>query len=543
MTTFVVPDLIFINANVRTQDPDQPVAQAVAVKGRRIVAVGNTQTVKAMAADHTEIIDLGGRLMLPGFTDAHFHYFDWALNNDSIDLSTAASFGEMAEMVRQKAVAAGPGAWVTGNGFNETDWPENKIPDRDDLDRQAPDNPVCIWRCDLHLAVANSKALALAGIDDKTLDPPMGVIARDKNGRVTGVLRELAPNLIKNVIPEPDEKSLLDIMEQGFGFLHSLGITGIHDIRLMGGLDGPASLRAWQRLREENRLNIRCHVSLPGEMTNEAIALGLRTGMGDDLLRIGHLKFFADGGMGARTAWMNDAYLDAECGMPLTPVEELDDKIQRADKAGLSVMVHAIGTRANREIVAIFKRIHDLEQSAVRVPHRIEHLQMVEPEDMDLLATLGNVIVSCQPNNLSLDISMIEQSVGERSGFTYPLKRVLDKKIPLILSSDAPVCNPKPVCGIFSAVNRTRMNRTPVGGWHMEHALTVDEAVRGYTIAPAVAACQDDSLGSVTVGKFADLIVLDQNLYGMDPLDIADVKVDMTVFNGKIVHNRGKSKN
>jgi predicted amidohydrolase YtcJ len=278
-------------------------------------------------------------------------------------------------------------------------------------------------------------------------------------------------------------------------------------------------------------------------MTNEAIALGLRTGMGDDLLRIGHLKFFADGGMGARTAWMNNAYLDAQCGMPLTPVEELNDKIQRADQAGLSVMVHAIGTRANREIVVIFKRIHDLKQSAVRVPHRIEHLQMIEPEDMDLLATLGHVVASCQPNNLSLDISMIEQSVGDRSGFTYPLKRIIDKKIPLILSSDAPVCNPKPVGGIFSAVNRTRMNRTPVGGWHMEHALSVDEAVKGYTIAPAAAACQDDCLGSITVGKFADLIVLEQNLYDMDPLDIADVRVDMTVFNGKIVHDRGESKN
>ncbi len=538
MTRNVVPDLIFINGSIRTQDPARPDAQAVAVAGQKIVAVGTTRDLKAMVDEHTQVVDLGGRLMLPGFTDAHFHFFDWALNENSIDLSTAASFGQMANMVRQKALKAGSGGWVTGNGFNETDWPENRIPDRDDLDRQAPDNPVCIWRCDLHLAVANSLALELAGIDAETPDPPMGAIARDTNGRPTGVLRELAPNLIKNVIPVPGERHLLETMEKGFGFLHSLGITGIHDIRLMGGLDGAAALRAWQRLREENRLSVRCHVSLPGEMTGEAIALGLRTGMGDDLLRIGHLKFFADGGMGARTAWMNDPYLDAQCGMPLTPVAELEDRIEQADRAGLGVMVHAIGTRANREIVAIFKRIHDLKQSTLRIPHRIEHLQMIEPGDMDVLATLGNVIASCQPNNLSLDISMIEQSVGERSGVTYPLKRILDKKIPLILSSDAPVCNPKPVCGIFSAVNRTRMNRTPVGGWHMEHALSVDQAVKAYTIAPAAAVCQDDCLGSITTGKYADLIVLDQNLYEMDPLDIADVKVDMTVFNGRIVHDR-----
>jgi predicted amidohydrolase YtcJ len=475
--------------------------------------------------------------MLPGFTDSHFHYFDWALNQKSVDLSTADSFENMKEMVRQKAILVGAGQWVTGYGFNETDWPENKIPNRDDLDSKIPDNPVCIWRCDLHLAVANSKALELAKIDENTPDPPMGVIAKDKNGRPTGVLREIAPNLVRNVIPTPDEDNLVEIMDRGFSFLHSLGMTGVHDIRLMGGLDGAASLRAWQRLRQENRIKVRCHVTLPGEMTDQAIALGLRTGMGDDLLRIGHLKFFADGGMGARTAWMNEPYLDAETGMPLTPIEELNDKIERADLAGLSVMVHAIGTRANREIVAIFKRIQDLNQSTVWIPHRIEHLQMIEPGDLDILATLERIVVCCQPNNLSLDISMIEQSVGEKSGFTYPLKSILNKRIPLVLSSDAPVCNPRPLSGIFSAVNRTRMNKTPAGGWHMEHALSVDEAVRAYTIAPVAAVGLDDRLGSITVGKYADLIVLDRDIYEINPLDIADVKIDMTVFNGKIVHD------
>ena len=538
MTQLISPDIIFINAIIRTQDSTQPIAQAVALKDDKIVAVGTSRDLAAMAGKHTQVVDLGARLMLPGFTDSHFHYFDWALNEDSIDLSTASSFTAMETMVKNKALAAGPGTWILGNGFNETDWPENRIPNRNDLDRQALDNPVCIWRCDLHLAVANSMALKLAGIDENTPDPPMGVIARDKNGLPTGVLRELAPNLIRNVIPYPEEEPLLKTMEKGFDFLHSLGITSIHDIRLMGGLDGAASLRAWQKLEEQGRLAVRCHVSLPGEMTNEAAALGLRTGMGNDFLRIGHLKFFADGGMGARTAWMNDPYLDAELGMPLTPVKELAEKIELADKAGLSVMVHAIGTRANREVVAIFKRIQDLDQSDVRVPHRIEHLQMIEPADIEILAGLENVAVSCQPNNLSLDISMIEQSVGDKGRFTYPLKSVMDKKIPLILSSDASVCNPKPLCGIFSAVNRTRMNRTPVNGWHMEQALSVDQAVEGYTITPATVAGQDGCLGSVTVGKYADLIVLEQNIYEIDPLDIADVRVDMTIFNGKVVYNR-----
>jgi hypothetical protein len=541
MTQLPVPDIVFINGTVRTQDPANPVVQAVAVKDDRILACGTTETIHAMASNQTRVVDLGERLMVPGFTDAHFHYFDWALNADSIDLSTATSFTGMTTMVAGKALAAGPGAWVIGNGFNETDWPENRIPDRHDLDRAAPDNPVCIWRCDLHLAVANSMALDIAGITPDTPDPFLGVIARDGNGVPTGVLRELAPNLVRQVVPEPTEEVLLQTMEQGFRLLHSLGITAIHDIRLMGGLDGAASLRAWQKLREQERLHIRCHVSLPGEMTDQAIALGLRTGMGDDLLRIGHLKFFADGGMGARTAWMNQPYLDAESGMPLTPVAELEEKIQRADGAGLSVMVHAIGTRANHEVVALLKRIRERGPFSARVPHRIEHVQMIEPADLEELAGLENVTASCQPNNLSLDISMVDQCVGERGRFTYMLKSILDSNIPLILSSDAPVCNPRPLSGIFSAVNRTRMNCTPVGGWHMEQALGVDEAVQGYTIAPAVAACQDHCLGSITQGKYADLTVLEQDIYAMDPLDIADVRVDLTVFNGRIVYSRNGS--
>ncbi len=532
------PDIILYNGNIRTQDVSCPAARAAAVTGNRITILGSDGEVLSAASENTRVIDLGGRLVLPGFTDSHFHFYEWALNYDSIDFAKVRSFGEMEVALSRKAKALGKGDWVLGQGFNESDWPENRMPDRDDLDRAAPDNPVCIWRCDLHLSVANSAALRLAGIDSRTPDPGDGVIVRDAAGRPTGVLKELASNLIRDVLPALSEEKVLENMEKAMGDAHAWGLTSVHDIRLMGGLDGADSLQRWQRLRRENRLRIRCRVALPGEMTDRALDLGLGTGFGDDLLGIGHLKFFSDGGMGARTGWMTEEYLDAGFGMPLTPVEEIERAAGKADAAGLSVMVHAIGDRANREIVEMFQRIEERGGSRCAVPHRIEHVQMILPEDLEKLSALKNVAVSCQPNNLSLDISMIDICAGERGKYAYSLKSILETGVPLMLSSDAPVADPNPLAGIYSAVTRRRMDRTPSEGWYMEQALSVEEAVSGYTITPAEASGCGRSLGSITPGKLADIIVLDRDIFTVDPLEIAGARVDMTLFDGRIVYER-----
>ena len=222
--------------------------------------------------------------------------------------------------------------------------------------------------------------------------------------------------------------------------------------------------------------------------------------------------------------------------MPLTPVDKLKSALEKADAVGLSVMIHAIGDRANREVVRLFKGIKQKGNSQVAIPHRIEHVQMIRPDDLETLAGLGNVVASCQPNNLSLDISMIEMSVGDKSRYTYMLKSILDQGVPLILSSDAPVCNPSPLAGIFSAVTRKRMDKTPKNGWHMEQALSVDEAVKGYTIAPAMAAGVGRDLGSISKGKCADMIVLDKDIYTISPEEILETTVYLTVFDGKIVY-------
>lgn len=530
--------MLLLNGKIHTQDKNQPFAQAVLISGNKILAVGSNKEIQRLYSKNQKTIDLCGRLVLPGFIDSHFHFYEWAVNFDSVDLSKSISFENMMEDLKLKVLETNKNDWILGYGFNESDWAEKRMPTRHDLDIISPDNPVCIWRCDLHIGVANSNALKLAAIDSKTMDPDQGRIEKDIFGKTTGVLRDLALNLIKDVLPVPENEKILFNMESGISLLHKIGITSIHDIRLMGGLDGQQSLNAWQRLNEKNKLNIRCHVALPGENIDKAVDLGLRTGFGDEKLKIGYLKFFADGGMGARTAWMIEKYIDDEYGMPLTPVHDIENAVLKAEEVGLSVMVHAIGDRANKEIVSMFEKIDKINPLRPKIPHRIEHVQMIRPDDLKRLSKLKNIVVSCQPNNIGLDISMIETSVGEKSKYTYMLKTISDNGLPLILNSDAPVCDPNPFIGIYSAVTRKRLDKTPEHGWYIDQALSVDQAVKGYTIIPAIAQGMGKTLGSITKGKYADIIVLDQDIYSIDIENIADTKIEMTLFDGKIVYKK-----
>ena len=416
------------------------------------------------------------------------------------------------------------------------------MPRRDHLDAVAPSHPAALWRCDLHLASVNSRALELAGIDETTPDPPDGVIEKDSAGRPTGILRELAPNLVKSVIPPPSADELVAAMRDGISHLHTLGLTAIHDVRLMGGLEGAPALKAWQLLNEQGMLDLRCWVSLAGERLEETTALGLRTGLGDDRLRIGHVKYFADGGMGARTAWMLEPYLDAGTGMPLGSMSELRRNIEAAEKAGLAVIVHAIGDRANREIITVLEELVESRSKMKTksfvppaLPHRIEHTQMIRSEDIQRLAKI-KVAACVQPHNMILDINMIEESVGERGRWTYAYKEMLDAGIPVLFSSDAPVCDPSPLVGIHAAVTRQRLDGTPEGGWYPEQRISVEDAVRGYTTVPAAFYGQSSKMGTLTPGKRADMIVLDRDIFEVDPMEIADARVEMTIFDGRIVY-------
>ena len=538
-----MPSLILYNGRLFTQDPDFPQATAVAIGEGRFLAVGDDAEVRALARPHTRLIDLGGRLALPGLTDAHFHFYDWALGLRRLSLADTTSLSDLRQRLAQRVSETPPGHWILGQGWNETRWPDPRIPTRADLDDAAPIHSIILWRSDMHLAVVNSQALREAGIAGDTPDPPEGVIDRDESGEPTGVLRELAINLVSGIIPPPTEEETVEAMRDGFPLLHRLGLTGVHDYRIMGGADGPPAFRAYQHLQTAGELALRLWMHIPGERLNEAIALGLRTGFGDSHLRVGHVKFFADGGQGARTAWMLEPYEDTgECGMPLTPMAEIAEAVRRADQAGLAVAIHAIGDRANRELLTVFEQLPtQLEtqnpKPETRVPHRIEHVQMIRPADVTRLARLG-IVASVQPIHVTDDIPMIEQSVGPRGRFAYPFRDMLDAGVTLALGSDCPVADPNPLWGIHAAVTRQRRDGAPPGGWYAKQRLTVAEAVWGFTMGPALVSGREAELGSITPGKPADLIVLDRDIFAIEPMEIAQTQVVMTVFDGRVVYQQ-----
>lgn len=540
MKTSSIPDLFLINARVYTQDDANTTARAVAVTGNRICAVGSNEDILKLRRPSAQVIDLHDRTLIPGMMDSHIHFHEWSQRRLQLDLSKAPSLEAALEAVRSAAGSLERGKWLVGFGFNEVDWPEKRMPVREDLDQAVPDRPAVLWRTDLHLATTNSLALEQAGIFEGTSDPPEGRIDRDPAGRPTGILREMAINKVRDRMPGTGSRDVDHILEEGLSGLHALGLTGFHDIRLMNDRDGMATLQSLQRLRETDRLSMRSWVAFPGEDMGAVRRLGLRTGLGDERLRVGYLKFFSDGGMGARTAWMLEPYLDAETGMPMIPPKELEEAVLEADAAGLAVMVHAIGDRANREVIGIFERVVRARRgrSLEELPplrHRIEHVQMIHPDDLKRLAALP-VAACLTPLNMILDISLVDESVGPLGRRAYAIRDILDTGIPVVFSSDSPVCDPNPLEGIQAAVTRSRPDGTPTGGWYPQQRISVDEAIKAYTRIPAEIHGQGHILGRIAPGFLADLVVLEEDPYALPPERIGRIAVNMTLFDGRVVY-------
>jgi predicted amidohydrolase YtcJ len=534
----IAPEIVLFNGSVADPASREPGRRALAVGQGRILAVGGNDAILNLAGDDTKKVDLDGRLVVPGFIDTHIHFYEWALKRQDLQLEGLTCLEELVERVQQAAAQRPSGQWIMGQGWNETDWTMPRQPDRDILDRAVPDHPMLLWRCDLHLAVANSTALRLAGIDENTPDPPDGRIERDTSGRPTGILRELAINLVRKAVAPPTDADITAAYAEATRALHRRGVTGIHDIRLMADEDGARAFRAFQSLDREGRLDLRSWVTLPGHRLDDIIALGLRTGFGNDRLRVGHVKYFSDGGMGARTAWMVDPFLDAGRGMPMVDMAELAQSVARADRAGLAVMIHAVGDRANRELIGLFEGLEaDRRRTGTpppSVPHRIEHVQMIRPEDAERLRRLP-LALCLTPANMLLDINLIDAAVGEKGRWAYDFRRLMDTGAPVMFSSDCPVCDPAPLLGMHAAVTRRRTDGSPQAGWHPESRVTMREALAAYTATPAAVHHTSD-VGVVAPGKRADLAILSTNILEAPVPWLPDVTVDMTLFDGRIVH-------
>ncbi len=414
-----MPDLILLNASFYTQWPEMPWAEAIAIQNGRIQAIGIAEEILDLADLGTPVIDLDGALVLPGFTDAHIHFHDLARRRQEVDLSTATSLEDALARIAAHAARLPADAWLLGYGWNESHWRPSspnaigasshpsqitdvptRFPDRHDLDPVTGGRPAVLWRADLHAAWANTAALAAAGVGPQTPTPPAGVIDRDPQGQPTGILRELAINLLRRAIPAPAEPVFLDNLQAVAADLNRLGVTGVHDQRMKDHAEeGRLALRRYSRLRDEGRLTLRVVCNIEAANLDHLIALGLTSGFGDEWLRLGHVKLFADGTLGTRTAWMLEPYEGeaANTGMYLTPPAQMFEVIQRAHHHGCAISVHAIGDRANREVLDIFAEVMGVgeggkpgeETSPLRVPHRIEHVQTIQPDDLPRLADWG----------------------------------------------------------------------------------------------------------------------------------------------------------
>jgi predicted amidohydrolase YtcJ len=507
--------VIIEGGTIRTLDPALPTVRALAIAGERVAGgVGTHET----ALPTPERVDLGGRCVLPGFTDSHVHFPTWALAQRHVRLEGCTSLAEALARVRDAVAAAPPGAWVIGYGWRSADWREGREPTRHDLDGSTGDAPVALWSKDDHSLWLSSAAIAHA---DGDLAAPGGVVETDEEGEPTGVLREESAWRFRSRIAVADDE-YVDAMRVGIRLANARGVTAVHDKD--GWLGAP---RFWQRLNEDGALTLRVWQSLPHERLDELEALGIRSGIGDDWFRIGYLKAFMDGALGSGTAWLLDGG-----GVRITGSEELAAIIRRAARAGWPVAVHAIGDRANREALDAFEATRE-EWRPRRLRQRVEHAQCVNLEDVPRFAHLG-VACSVQLSHAPSDRDLAERFWADRLEGAYAYATLAASGALLVNGSDAPIEELDPLAGIRAGVLRTLDEREP---WRPEQALTVDQALAASTVNPALLAGDERRRGTLVPGRLADLVVLDRDPLACAPAELRETHVVATMVGGRWVHN------
>ena len=535
-------DLIAVHGKVWTENPRQPEAEAFAVAGHRILAVGTTGQITKLAGPNTKVLDLKGRRVVPGFNDAHVHFFWGGQSLASVRLSDVTSRGEFSERVGEFAKTRPAGEWIVDGNWDEQKWTPAELPSHEWIDQVTPDNPVWINRSDGHMMLANALAMKLAGITKNTPDVPGGVIGRDKDGNPTGIFKDAAKDLVERVMPPPSDAQVdaailaaqSDALRNGVTSVQDMGFTGAHAADLQA-----LVLRGYQRLLAQGKLKVRISARFPLAHYRRLSDLGLMANFGNDTLVIGSLKAFADGSLGSGTAWFFQPFNDAPGNSGL-PTEELARKgqffadMKAADRAGLHIATHAIGDRANKTILDLYERL-EKENGASDRRLRIEHAQHLRPEDIPRFAQL-HVIASMQPYHCIDDGRWAEKRIGhERAKNAYAFRSLLDAGAVLAFGSDWFVAPMNPLAGIYAATTRRTLDGKHPGGWIPEQKISVKEAVHAYTVGSAFAESQDEAKGSLEVGKLADFAVLSEDIFHLDPVKIENVKVEVTAVGGELV--------
>ena len=534
-------DLVVVNTRVRTMDAKRPEAEAVAVYGNRIMAVGTNAEVRALAGARTRVVDAKGALVLPGFNDAHVHFLSGGFQLSSVDLRDAATPQEFAERIRRFSERLPKGRWVTGGDWDHERWPNVNgaapLPTKELIDAFTPDRAVFVNRLDGHMALANSYTLKLAGVTRDTPDPPGGLIVRDPaTGEPTGVLKDAAQSYVWKVAPASSFEEKLDAARAATAHAAAHGVTSVQD--MSAGTD----VGVYQTLLEHGELKTRVYAVSPLSDWERLGRVGVRRAFGSDMLRIGGLKAFADGSLGSTTALFFEPYADApnNSGLPgdeMFPEGAMLGRVEAADAAGLQVMIHAIGDRANDTILSIFEQVEKRNGARDR-RFRIEHAQHLRRQDIARFRT-GRVIASMQPYHCIDDGRWAEKRIGrERAKGTYAFRSLLDAGAVLAFGSDWSVAPLDPVMGIYAAVTRRTLDGKNPGGWVPEQKITVEEAVRAFTVGSAYAEFADGVKGTLAPGMLADLVILTEDIFKIDSAAIERVRVRMTVVDGKVVYEK-----
>ncbi|MGA9772916.1 MAG: amidohydrolase family protein [Blastocatellia bacterium] len=533
----VTADLVLTNGRIWTGSKARPWVEAIAARNDRIIATGSTDEIKKLVGAETRVIELRGRLALPGFIDDHTHFMSGGFQLLSVDLRDAATQEEFARRIKAQAAKVGAGRWITGGDWDHELWPGGPLPAKELIDAVTPDNPVFVSRLDGHMALANSVALRRAKITKETKDPPGGTIVRDpKTNEPTGVLKDAAQGLVWPLIPDPSDAEYDEALAAAMKEAARNGVTSVQDITLW------PHYEVYKRFRAANLLTVRVYARTPlGNWKRQADTIE-RQGKGDDWLRLGGLKAFMDGSLGSTTALFFEPFTDEPNTSGLMADDNIPEGIMKqnikdADKAGLQCSVHAIGDKANNILLNYFEEI-EKENGPRDRRFRIEHAQHLATADIARFARLG-VIASVQPYHAIDDGRWAEKRIGPvRIKTTYPFRSLLDAKATLVFGSDWTVAPISPILGIHAAVTRATTDGRNPRGWIPEQKITVEEAVRAYTTSCAFAEFAENNKGALEAGKLADIVVLSEDIFRVPPDQIQKTAVVYTITGGRVVFGK-----
>jgi len=536
-----VADLVIQGGRIAIVDSQFTLCEAVAVRGGRIVYVGDRLGVERLIGTQTRMIDIRGGLVLPGFVDAHAHMYSLAQELSNLRVTDAASFDEIIRCVGERTRNTPKGEWIVGGRWDQNDWVDRSFPVHTRLSAVSPDHPVYLKRIDGNAALANARALAVAGITRDTPDPVGGVIHRMADGSPSGVLVNRSMDLVENLIPKDSPRIYAEKLERAIGHCLALGLTGWHEAGVT-----PEEIAVYRRLVDDGKLKMRCYAMLgderhpeyPGDL-DALFRENLLVGYGNHFLTVRSVKLFFDGALGSRGAAFFEPYTDdpKNSGLLRVTPEYIQRVAEAALRTGMQLATHCIGDRGNRLCLDAYKKA--LSRSP-KQDHRfrIEHAQFVADRDVTRFARLG-ILPSMQPTHATSDMSFVRSALGsEREKDGYAWRRFRNRGSIIPCGSDFPVESPDPLRGIYAAVTRQDVNGHPPEGWHPEERLSIEEAIRGFTVWPAYASFQEQILGSIEPGKLADFTILDRDILALPPVEILKTRILHTIVAGKVVYSQ-----